>query len=128
MKMSNIRHCLLWLSVVSALCLFSSCDPDDEAWGLTGYWSYQGDSNGYGGQADYNEFYFAPNGTGTYSCYADNGFGPWTTYNITWWASGGYLTIQVDGWDQWDYRYDVTPGWLYLYPDYGGPYLIYRSN
>lgn len=127
--MTKLRHLFLLLGVVSTMFVLSSCDPDEDAyWGVTGFWSYQGDAMGSSGIADYNEFYFAPNGTGTYSCYADNGYGPWTTYNITWWTSGGYLSIQVPGWDQWNYRYEVTPGWLYLYPDYGGPYLIYRSN
>lgn len=124
--------------IIIAICaittiLTTSCDDsydyyDDYDPAITGTWSYQGDATGYFPYGSDNTFYFRPNGRGTYSCYANGGSGPWTTYPIVWSADGATLTIQVADWDIWQYDYDVTPGWLYLYPDYGGPYLVYSRN
>lgn len=129
MKTRQLRNFWVMISVIIASLTLTSCEPDDyDDYGLVGYWTFQGNSDGSDYSSDYNEFFFAPDGSGTYSCYSENGYGPWTTYQITWWANNGYLTIDVPGWDTWSYTYDVTAGWLYLYPSYGGPYLIYRAD
>lgn len=125
----KLRNLLMWLLVAVASVSMTSCDPvpyDSDY--LVGTWYYMGRSDGFDYDSDYNEIFLAPDGTGTYSCYSDNGYGPWSTYSIYWWTQGDYLTIQVLGWDQWTYTYDASPRWLYLYPTNGGPYLIYSSN
>lgn len=127
-KLSRVT--ILLMTLITLSCVSTSCEPyyDDYDSYLTGTWIYQGDADGNFFRGDDNEFYFAPGGRGTYSCYSDNGYGPWTTYPITWWTNGQILTIQVSDWDIWRYEYDNTPGWLYLYPDYGGPYLVYSRR
>lgn len=129
--MNRLRHPLLWIAlIVAMLPVATSCD--DEYDGpydyLSGYWCYQGRVDGDNYESDYNEFFFAPDGSGTYSCYSEGGYGPWTSYNIDWYVNGDYITIDVWGWDTWTYSYTVSPRWLYLYPTDGGPALIYSSN
>lgn len=126
------RHfnALIIIAIASLSLLTTACDDtyDDYDPAIAGSWDYQGDATGYFPAGSDNTFYFSPDGRGTYSCYANDGTGPWTTYPIIWSADGATLTIQVSNWDVWQYDYNVSPGWLYLYPDYGGPYLVYRRN
>ncbi|MCM1111358.1 MAG: hypothetical protein NC336_09125 [Clostridium sp.] len=123
---------LLATTILALICAvaLTSCDSDDDYdYGyLTGLWVYQGDASGNYFAGYENEFFFSPDGTGTYSCYSDSGSGPWTTYPINWWADRYSLTVEVLGWAIWQYDYDLSPGWLYLYPADGGPYLIYNRN
>lgn len=120
---------LITAMIIIITSAFSSCEihDDDDYYAISGYWVYEGDEYGGYTPGQENEFFFAPDGSGTYSCYSDNGYGPWTTYPIDWWISGDYITIQVSNWDVWTYSYDLTRGWLYLYPS-SGPYLIYSRN
>ena len=124
--MKTLRNYLRVLAV-ALICsvAFTSCDDDDNDyggdWRLEGDWEYEN----YVDPSAYCTFTFYGDGTGYYDCY--DRYGDWNTYPMSWWADGTYLSISVS-WDQWNYTYNVTGDYLYLYPQNGDPTLIFERD
>lgn len=117
------RHVFNLAVILSTLLALTACDPDDDYYydpPIVGGWQLIAPST-----IGYNEFYFYPDGSGTY--YVDDYYGE-DSYYIEWDIYGQQLTVYFpDQGDTMYFSWAVRGATLYLYPSGGGEPWVYQA-